>query len=48
VQIRTGEGKSILLGVVAVLFALLGFNVDVMSYSQYLSEKDHKSFQSII
>ena len=45
VQIGTGEGKSIFLAVVSSVFALLGFNVSCACYSQYLSERDFKSFE---
>lgn len=37
IQILTGEGKSIILGFLAALFALIGYNVDVACYSKYLS-----------
>jgi hypothetical protein len=37
IQINTGEGKSIALGFTAVLLAALGFRVDVVCYSRYLS-----------
>lgn len=43
-QIRTGEGKSIALGGGAALLALLGFRVRCVCYSEYLSQRDYKSF----
>lgn len=37
IQILTGEGKSIILGLLSTLLALVGYNVDVACYSKYLS-----------
>ena len=37
VQIKTGEGKSITLAVVSMIFALNGFEVKCACYSKYLS-----------
>ena len=37
---KTGEGKSIILGILAAFFALLGYSVDVICYSPYLSQRD--------
>jgi hypothetical protein len=39
-QIRTGEGKSMILGAASVMFALLGFRVRTVCYSEFLSERD--------
>ncbi|CAF5016018.1 unnamed protein product, partial [Rotaria sp. Silwood1] len=44
VQIRTGEGKSVILAVTAAILALLGFEVRCACYSQYLSERDCIAF----
>jgi len=44
VQIRTGEGKSLVLGIGSLLFALLGFRVRCVCYSEFLSRRDHKLF----
>ncbi|CAF0744473.1 unnamed protein product [Adineta steineri] len=44
VQIRTGEGKSVTLGVTACILALLGFDVCCTCYSKYLSLRDYTSF----
>lgn len=46
-QIRTGEGKSVTLGVLAVFNALLGYDVDVACYSGYLSVRDYDGFKDI-
>ena len=44
---KTGEGKSIILGILAAYFAFIGYNVDVVCYSPYLSERDYKSFENL-
>lgn len=36
-QIKTGEGKSVILASMAILLALMGNKVDCVSYSTYLS-----------
>jgi len=45
VQVRTGEGKSLILGSAATLFALLGFNVCCVCYSAHLSRRDFEAFK---
>ena len=47
VQVKTGEGKSVVLAVVAAVLALLGYQVDCVCYSKYLSERDHDAFESL-
>jgi preprotein translocase subunit SecA len=37
IEILTGEGKSILLGATSTLLSLIGIEVDVVCYSEYLS-----------
>lgn len=44
VQIETGGGKSLILGAAATIFAMLGFEVRVVCYSDYLSSRDAKEF----
>eukprot|EP00971_Amphidinium_carterae_P340483 6478851-Amphidinium_carterae.1 len=44
VQVRTGEGKSLILGSAATLFALLGFSVRCVCYSAHLSSRDACAF----
>ena len=44
-EILTGEGKSIILGIVSALLALFGYRVDVVCYRKNLSERDYKSFK---
>ena len=46
-EIRTSEGKSILLGATATLLALLGFRIRCVCYSEYLSERDHDLFEAV-
>ena len=46
-QIRTGEGKSMILGMCSLLFALLGFRVRCVCYSEYLSQRDHNLFKEM-
>jgi hypothetical protein len=47
IQINTGEGKSIALGFTAIVLAKLGYQVDVVCYSEYLSVRDFESFKKI-
>jgi hypothetical protein len=47
IQIGTGEGKSVALALTSILLALLGFPVDVVCYSSYLSERDYSDFQKL-
>ncbi len=47
IQIGTGEGKSVALGLTSVLLALFGFTVDVVCYSRYLSERDWEEFEPL-
>ena len=47
VQIKTGEGKSISLGIISTLFALLGYSVTVACYSSYLSGRDGHAFAGL-
>ena len=43
-QIRTGEGKSIILGACSAFFALYGFRVRCVCHSDYLSHRDYSLF----
>jgi len=47
VQMLTGEGKSVILGVTAAVLALLGYEVYCACYSDYLSTRDSSAFSSI-
>lgn len=47
VELKTGEGKSIVLGVTSSLLALFGFHVNCVCYSTYLSERDSEAFQAL-
>ncbi|CAB9511747.1 expressed unknown protein [Seminavis robusta] len=46
-QIRTGEGKSMILGAAAAALGLLGFKVRCVCYSEYLSARDWSLFESV-
>eukprot|EP00977_Amphora_coffeiformis_P003535 scaffold674_cov130-Amphora_coffeaeformis.AAC.14 len=46
-EVKTGEGKSIILGVTAIILALLGCKVTCVCYSSFLSERDEKAFRSM-
>lgn len=46
-QLSTGEGKSIVLGITATVLALLGYQVDCVCYSEHLSYRDFKDFESL-
>jgi Mg-chelatase subunit ChlD len=47
IQVSTGEGKSIILGILSIFLASLGSHVDCVCYSEYLSERDYKSFETV-
>lgn len=47
VQILTGEGKSITLATVGSVFAILGFDVSIACYSEYLSQRDFEDFEAM-
>jgi hypothetical protein len=40
-QVKTGEGKSVLLGVLSILLAFMGFEVYEACYSAHLSSRDY-------
>jgi hypothetical protein len=46
-EVRTGEGKSVILGALAVVLSLLGFTVRCVCYSEHLSERDNELFGDI-
>jgi hypothetical protein len=47
IQIRTGEGKSMILGAAATVLGLLGFRVRCVCYSDYLSRRDYRLFEVV-
>ncbi|KAL4467243.1 hypothetical protein ABPG72_005868 [Tetrahymena utriculariae] len=47
IQVSTGEGKSIILGILSTILALLGYNIKVVCYSYHLSDRDFKDFQNL-
>ena len=46
-QIKTGEGKSVILGIMSLLLALLGNEVNSVCYSQYLKDRDYADFKEL-
>lgn len=46
-QIKTGEGKSVILASMSILLALMGHKVDCVCYSSYLSQRDYEDFEPI-
>ena len=40
IQVLTGEGKSIIMGFMSTILALIGYEVHAVCYSSYLSERD--------
>mmetsp|Transcript_36362 Transcript_36362/g.88075 ORF Transcript_36362/g.88075 Transcript_36362/m.88075 type:complete len:2533 (-) Transcript_36362:94-7692(-) len=46
-QIRTGEGKSMILGAAATVLGLLSFRVRCVCYSEYLSSRDYGLFEEV-
>jgi len=47
VQIGTGQGKSVTLGVISIILALLGCTTNCVCYSEYLSRRDEDAFKSL-
>jgi hypothetical protein len=47
VQVRTGEGKSVILGVLSIVLTLMNFEVDCVCYSKHLSERDYEEFEEL-
>jgi hypothetical protein len=45
-QIKTGQGKSVVLGTLATVLCIAGFSVDCVCYSAYLSERDQLDFKA--
>ncbi|XP_062552936.1 uncharacterized protein LOC134218089 [Armigeres subalbatus] len=43
-QILTGQGKSLILGLVASILALFGHTVEIVCYSEYLAVRDATNF----
>lgn len=43
-QVKTGEGKSTIIALLALVLSLQGKGVDIISSSQYLSKRDQKKY----
>jgi hypothetical protein len=46
-EVKTGQGKSVILGLTCTVLAVMGFDVDCVCYSSYLSKRDLEDFQII-
>eukprot|EP00300_Choanocystis_sp_HF-7_P002307 c11776_g2_i1.p1 GENE.c11776_g2_i1~~c11776_g2_i1.p1 ORF type:complete len:863 (+),score=161.43 c11776_g2_i1:2087-4675(+) len=46
-QVGTGEGKSVILALTAVVLALCGYEVYIVCYSNYLSARDAEDFRGL-
>ena len=46
-EIKTGEGKSIIFGIMSLMLALLGNEVYCVCYSNYLKDRDYKDFKNL-
>ena len=44
IQIPTGEGKSVVLGVTSIILAKLQFEIYCVCYRSYLSQRDYDEF----
>ena len=47
IELKTGEGKSLVLAVLSTVLAIFGFRVDCVCYSQYLSIRDWCAVEQI-
>lgn len=47
-EVKTGEGKSLILAVINIVLALCGWEVDCVCFSEGLSVRDYKAFESLI
>lgn len=47
IEVLTGEGKSVTLAIAACLLALLGYDVSVACYSEYMTRRDFADFESL-
>ncbi len=46
-QVGTGEGKSVLLGILSCFLAMIGIQVRCACYSKLLSQRDEKDFEQL-
>jgi len=47
IQVGTGEGKSIILGLTSIIFALINYDVSVACFSNVLSIRDYEAFKDL-
>ncbi len=45
-QVLTGQGKSLIIGLTATLFAVMGNRVQAVCYSEYLATRDQEDFRN--
>ncbi|XP_076283165.1 uncharacterized protein LOC143210305 isoform X1 [Lasioglossum baleicum] len=46
-QVLPGQGKSLIIGLTATLFALMGYKVEVVCYNEYLAIRDRVDFDNL-
>jgi ankyrin repeat protein len=46
-QVKTGEGKSVITAAAAIAFALLGYEVHVACYNPWLARRDERDFNKL-
>jgi preprotein translocase subunit SecA len=47
VQIKTGEGKSVTLAALSIIYSLCGYEVRCACYSEHLSRRDFEGFEAM-
>ena len=47
IEMKTGEGKSLVLAISACVIALLGFDVYCTCYGELLTQRDHSEFENL-
>jgi hypothetical protein len=47
IELGTGEGKSVVLAVLAVILAVFGYDVDCACFSDYLQQRDKNEFRKL-
>lgn len=48
IEVKTGEGKSVITAGAAIALALLGFSVEIACYNPYLAKRDERIFAELI
>jgi len=47
-KVLTGQGKSVIIGLASVIWALFDYNVEIRCYTPYLSKRDEEFFSPLI